>query len=47
MLRTQMRWALAEEYEVCEAEDRETALEVFQKERAGAGDAGPWPAARY
>ena len=28
-----MRWALAEEYEVCEAEDRETALEVFQKER--------------
>jgi len=32
-LRTQMRWALAEEYEVCEAADRETALEVFRKER--------------
>ena len=32
-LRTQMSWALAEEYEVCEAEDRETALEVFRKER--------------
>ena len=33
MLRTQMSWALAEEYEVCEAENRETALEVFRKER--------------
>ena len=32
-LRTQMSWALADEYEVCEAEDRETALEVFRKER--------------
>ena len=33
IMRTQMRWALAEEYEVCEAEDRETALEVFRNER--------------
>ena len=32
-LRRQMRWALAEDYEVYQAGDRETALEVFQKER--------------
>jgi two-component system NtrC family response regulator len=32
-LRTQKSWALAEEYEACEAKDRETALEVFRKER--------------
>ena len=33
LLRTQMSWALAEEYEVCQAGDRMTALEVFRKER--------------
>lgn len=32
-LRMQMRWALSEDYEVCQAEDRNTALEVFRKER--------------
>ena len=32
-LRTQMSWALAQEYEVCQAGDRETALEVFRKDR--------------
>jgi len=32
-MRMQMRWALAEDYEVCLAEDRKTALEVFRKER--------------
>jgi two-component system NtrC family response regulator len=32
-LRTQMKWALAEDFEVCQAEDRVTALEVFRKER--------------
>jgi two-component system NtrC family response regulator len=32
-LRLQMRWALAEDYEVCQAEDRQTAVKVFRKER--------------
>jgi two-component system NtrC family response regulator len=32
-MRMQMRWALADEYEVCQAGDRTTALEVFRKER--------------
>ena len=32
-LRRQMRWALADNYEVYQAGDRETALEVFRKER--------------
>ena len=32
-LRTQMKWALAEEYDVTLAEDRESALKAFQKKR--------------
>ena len=32
-IRMQMRWALADDYEVCQAGDRETSLEVFRKER--------------
>jgi two-component system NtrC family response regulator len=32
-LRTQMIWALAEDFKVCQAEDRKTALEVFRRER--------------
>jgi two-component system NtrC family response regulator len=32
-MRMQMRWALADDYEVYQAGDRETALEVFRKER--------------
>ena len=32
-LRMQMRWALSEDYEVCQADDRKTALDVFRKER--------------
>ena len=32
-LRTQMRWALGEEYDVTLAEDRESALKAFQKKR--------------
>ena len=32
-LREQMKLALGEEYEICEAGDRQTALEVFRKER--------------
>lgn len=32
-IRTQMRWALAQDYEVFLAEDRETALEVIKREQ--------------
>ena len=32
-MRMQMRWALADDYEVCQAGDRKTALEMFRKER--------------
>jgi two-component system NtrC family response regulator len=32
-LRLQMKWALAEDFEVCQAEDRESALEIFRRER--------------
>src|SRR5689334_17882404 len=32
-IRTQMKWALAHEYEVFLAEDRATALETFQAQR--------------
>jgi len=32
-LRTQMRWALAQDYEVFQAEDRTSALEVLSKEK--------------
>jgi two-component system NtrC family response regulator len=32
-LRMQMRWAVSDDYEVCEAGDRNTAVEVFRKER--------------
>ena len=32
-LRTQMKWALAEEYDVTLAEDRESALKAFQKKK--------------
>ena len=31
-IRTQMKWALAEEYEVLLAEDRPSALEIFRTE---------------
>jgi two-component system NtrC family response regulator len=31
-LRTQMKWALAQDYEVFQAEDRSSALEVLSKE---------------
>jgi two-component system NtrC family response regulator len=32
-LRLQMKWALAEDFDVCQAEDRENALDVFRNER--------------
>ena len=32
-LRTQMKWALAQDYEVFQAEDRKSALEVLSKEK--------------
>ena len=32
-MRMQMRWALADDYEVYQAGDRVTALEIFRKER--------------
>lgn len=32
-LRTQMKWGLIQDYDVCLAEDRSSALEIFKKER--------------
>jgi two-component system NtrC family response regulator len=32
-IRTQMKWALAQDYEVCLAEDRQSAMEVLKRER--------------
>jgi len=34
-IRKQMKWALSKEYEVLLAEDRQTALEIYQQERPG------------
>jgi two-component system, NtrC family, response regulator len=35
-VRNQMKWALAEQYEVFLAEDRPTALEILKRERPAA-----------
>lgn len=32
-IRTQMKWALAQDYDVCLAEDRQSAIEVLKRER--------------
>ena len=32
-IRTQMKWALAQDYEIFLAEDRPTAIDLFRKER--------------
>lgn len=36
-IRTQMKWALAQDHEVFFAEDRLTALDIFRKERPPGG----------
>ena len=44
-IRTQMKWALAQDYEVFLAEDRLSALGNFKQRTTSCCDSGPWSAA--